>query len=91
MSRTTTDHDEIRKWVEDNGRRPAVIPGTGGPQDPGVLTLDFHDGELVEPIAWDAFFKDFDSKRLEFFYRDQPAGAEDATLFRFLVKDEAAP
>jgi hypothetical protein len=30
-SRTLTDHDEIRKWVEARGGRPARVKGTGNP------------------------------------------------------------
>src|SRR5581483_10832837 len=29
MTRTTTDHNEIRKWAEDRGARPARVKGTG--------------------------------------------------------------
>lgn len=28
-SRTTTDHDEIRRWAEERGGRPASVRGTG--------------------------------------------------------------
>jgi hypothetical protein len=29
-SKTTTDHDEIKKWVESRGGKPATVKGTGG-------------------------------------------------------------
>lgn len=36
-SRMLTDHDEIRKWVEARGGRPARVKGTGDPlPDEGV-------------------------------------------------------
>ena len=27
-TRTTTDHEEIRRWVEEHGGKPATIKGT---------------------------------------------------------------
>src|SRR4051794_34732042 len=41
-SKTTTDHDEIRRWAEERGGRPATVEGTeGGGEDAGVLRIDF--------------------------------------------------
>ena len=36
-SKTTTDHDEIRRWVEERGGRPAAVKETGNGDDPGIL------------------------------------------------------
>jgi hypothetical protein len=44
-SRTTTDHDEIRKWVEAHDGSPAAVGGTGN-GDLGVLRIDFPGGAL---------------------------------------------
>ncbi|MEX0742385.1 MAG: hypothetical protein WD079_06270, partial [Phycisphaeraceae bacterium] len=56
-SRKTTDHDEIRKWVESRKGRPARVLGTGGVDDPGLLRIDMPDEptgeENLEPITWD--------------------------------------
>jgi hypothetical protein len=49
-SRTTTDHEEIRRWAEERGGRPA----TGG--EPGVLRFDVNEPEdSLEEISWDDF------------------------------------
>ena len=40
-SKTTTDHDEIRRWVEERGGRPARVTDTGSDGDPGILRIDF--------------------------------------------------
>jgi len=29
-TKITTDHDEIRRWVEARGGKPATVKGTGG-------------------------------------------------------------
>lgn len=38
---TTTDHDEIRKWVESNNGKPACVRDTGKGDDRGVLRFNF--------------------------------------------------
>ena len=37
MANTTTDHEEIRKWVESRGGCPARVKRTGSDGDPGIL------------------------------------------------------
>lgn len=73
-SRVTTDHDEIRRWVEARGGRPARVRGTGRrANDPGLLRIDYpgFSGERsLEPISWDRFFKAFDDNKLAFVYQD---------------------
>ena len=36
---TTTDHDEIRRWVEERGGKPSRVKRTGGSDDPGILRI----------------------------------------------------
>jgi hypothetical protein len=70
--RTTTDHEEIRAWVEARGGRPARVKGTGGKGDPGLLRIDypgFSGEETLEPISWDEFFDAFEKHRLAFVYQ----------------------
>lgn len=68
-SSTTTDHDEIRRWVEEHGGRPTTVKGTGKDGAPGLLRIDFQDAdEELEPIEWDAFFEKFDSDNLAFLH-----------------------
>src|SRR3954470_6772233 len=35
MAESTTDHDAIRRWVEERGGRPVSVKGTGG-DDAGI-------------------------------------------------------
>jgi len=61
----TTNHDEIRRWVEKNNGRPACVQGTGKGKDPGVLRIDFDEkDEKLEEISWDAWFEWFDKNEL---------------------------
>ena len=60
-----TDHDEIRRWVEENNGRPACVKGTGKGKDPGILRIDFdEEDEGLEAIEWDAWFKAFEENDL---------------------------
>jgi len=70
MSKTTTDHDEIRAWAKKHGAVPAAVDRThedGG--DVGIIRLMFpkasqsEHGSLVE-IGWDEFFEQFDESEL---------------------------
>ena len=74
-SKTTTDHDEIRRWVESRGGKPAAVTGTGSGDDPGILRINFDepggdDDDRLEEISWDEWFKAFDENDLAFLYQD---------------------
>ena len=80
-SKTTTNHDEIRRWVEQRGGRPASVRDTGGDDDPGILRVDFGDqDEGLEEISWDEFFQAFDENDLAFLHQDE---TEDGSQSRF--------
>ena len=76
-AKTTTDHDEIRRWVESRGGRPAAVRETGGGDDPGILRIDFtdepggDDDDRLEEISWDEFFRAFEENDLAFLYQEE--------------------
>ena len=86
-SKTTTDHDTIRKWAEERGGRPAGVKGTGGGEDPGVLRIDFPGGAELEEISWDEFFEKFEENKLAFLYQDEKASGEQSTFFKFVSRE----
>ncbi|HJT18720.1 MAG TPA: hypothetical protein VJ853_15090, partial [Thermoanaerobaculia bacterium] len=68
----TTDHKQIRKWVEERGGHPAHVKRTGGKSDPGVLRIDYpgySGGKTLERISWDKWFRAFDRNNLAFLYQ----------------------
>jgi hypothetical protein len=92
QTRTTTDHEEIRRWVEEHGGRPARVRRTGGDDDPGVLRIDFPGGareDELEPISWDAWFRKFDEQGLALLYQEQRANGEDSTFAKLVRRDRA--
>jgi hypothetical protein len=86
-SKKTTDHEEIRRWAEEHGGRPARVKGTG---DPGVLRIDFPggagEGEL-EPISWEEWFDAFDRNNLALLYQEEKASGEDSTFAKLVSRD----
>jgi len=83
-AKRTTDHDEIRRWVEKRGGHPAHVKRSGSEDDPGILRIDFpgYSGEQsLEPVDWDTWFQKFDENELAFLYQD-----EDGSRFNKLVR-----
>jgi hypothetical protein len=89
LTKVTSDHDEIRRWAEERGGKPARVKGTGDDNDPGLLRIDFPDGPdpNLEPISWDEWFRKFDEKQLAFLYEDKTASGE-IRYFNKLVSRE---
>jgi hypothetical protein len=82
-SKTTTDHEEIRNWVEERGGYPARVKGTDEDGGVGLLRVDFpgFSGEdTLERITWDEFFKGFEENNLAFLYQEE---TKDGAISRF--------
>jgi hypothetical protein len=88
-SRTTTDHEEIRRWVEEHGGTPAAVEGTGGGVDPGVLRLAFPgygDDERLTEISWEDWFAAFEDNGLALLYQPEHADGEDSTFNKIVSR-----
>jgi hypothetical protein len=86
-TRTTTDHDEIRKWAEEHGGAPAAVRGTASDDSPGVLRIDFPGGageDTLQHIDWEEWFAAFDQADLAFLYQVHKASGEDSTFFKLI-------
>lgn len=90
QSNTTTDHDEIRRWVEEHDGTPATVRGTeSGGDDAGILRIDFPGGageDQLQHISWDDWFAKFDDSKLAFLYQEQKASGEDSTFFKLVSR-----
>ena len=82
LSRTTRDHEEIRRWAEERGGKPAHVKSTGSKEDIGILRIDFpgfSGARSLEHISWDDWFKAFDENGIKFaFPQVRVAGQESA-------------
>lgn len=88
-SQTTTDHEEIRRWVEEHSGKPATVKGTERGDDAGVLRIDFPGGageDRLEHISWDDWFAKFEDSGLAFLYQEEKASGEDSTFFKLVSR-----
>jgi hypothetical protein len=89
-SKTTTDHEEIRRWVEERGGWPAAVKDTGGKDDPGLLRIDFpgySGNQSLEKISWEDFFEKFEEKNLAFLYQDEKRDGEESRFFKLINRE----
>jgi len=90
VTNSTTDHNQIRKWAEERGAKPACVRGTADHNDIGVIRLDFpgFTGEdKLQPMSWDDWFDKFEERKLALIYQDETAGGQ-KTNFNKLVSRE---
>jgi tRNA (mo5U34)-methyltransferase len=70
-AQATTDHEQIRKWAQERGGKPACVKGTRRGES-CLLRIDFPGGageESLEEIPWDEFFNVMDERGLVFLYQ----------------------
>lgn len=94
LSRTTRDHNEIRKWAEARGAVPAEVRGTEKGGEPGILRFEFPDApnrndDKLQRISWEDFFKKFDERGLELVFQETTADGARSN-FNKLVRPENA-
>jgi hypothetical protein len=87
-AKITTDHDEIRKWAEARGGRPAVVRGTE------ILRLEFPkapnaDDDDLEEITWDQFFEKFDEADLALLHQEKTADGKKSNFNKLIGRETA--
>jgi hypothetical protein len=89
---TTTDHEEIRRWVEKRGGRPARVRETGSDGDPGMLRIDFPgrgEDDALEPMSWDDWFDAFDENELAFLYQEETKQGDESRFSKLVSRDSS--
>ncbi|TCU09683.1 hypothetical protein [Rhizobium sullae] len=83
-SNTTTDHQEIRNWVEARQGHPARVKGR---EPGGILRIDFGEPEeSLEKISWDKFFEIFDENKLAFLYQEKTDDGRTSRFSKFVAR-----
>ena len=91
-AKTTTNHEEIRKWVEKRGGHPAVVSATeNNDRAGGLLRIDYdepggNNDDRLHRITWNEFFDIFDKNGIAFLY--DPDG--DSRFSKFVQKESAS-
>jgi len=89
-SKTTTNHDEIRRWVEERGGQPARVKETGSNGDPGILRIDYPGvgaEDSLEKISWEEWFDAFEDNGLAFLYQEQTKEGEESRFSKLVSRD----
>jgi hypothetical protein len=91
-AKTTTNHDEIRRWVEQRGGHPAVVSSTENSRgrDGGLLRIDYdepsgNDDDQLHRITWNEFFRIFDDNAIAFLHDPE----DDSRFSKFVQKEPA--
>ena len=87
---TTTDHDVIKKWIEDRNGHPAVVRATeDNGKSGGLLRVEFRDPEdKLHEIDWDEFFQVFEENKLAFLHQDKTADGKVSRFNKFINREE---
>lgn len=80
----TTDHGEIRSWVEERGGRPSRVKDAG---DGGILRIEFGGPEKqLQEIGWDEFFRIFEENELAFLRQEETGSGETSRFNKFVER-----
>ncbi|HEY7786655.1 MAG TPA: hypothetical protein VIB00_18135 [Pyrinomonadaceae bacterium] len=88
--KVTTDHEEIRRWVEERGGHPSRVKGTDEKNRSGVLVIDYpgYSGtQTLEKITWDEFFEGFEANELAFLYQDETKRGGESRFSKLINRD----
>lgn len=79
INRVLTEREEIIRWAESRGARPACVRDGSYIDDVGMIRFDFPDysgRESLKRISWDEWFERFEKENLALVVEDQtPAGS----------------
>ena len=90
-AKVTTDHKQIRKWVESRGGHPAAVKRTDHGNKLGVLRIDFpgFSGEdSLERVDWEPWFETFEQKGLAFLYQETTADGSESRFNKLVSRQE---
>jgi hypothetical protein len=91
-SHTTTDHQEIQRWVDERGGHPARVKGTESKNSAGLLRIDypgFSGEDSLEEISWEEFFDAFEKNGLAFLYQDKTADGKTSRFSKLIDRSSA--
>jgi hypothetical protein len=93
LSKTTQDHDTIRKWAEARRAMPAEVASTAKRNQTGILRFAFpkarnHKDENLKEISWDEFFEKFDQNGLELIYQEKTAEGAQSNFNKLIYPED---
>jgi len=94
-SKVTVDHDEIRRWAEERGARPAAVGRSQSDDGPGIIRLAFPGARksrdnALEEISWNEWFERFDENHLALLHQEETAAGERSNFNKIISRETAA-
>ena len=95
LSKTTQDHDEIRRWAEARNAIPCEVASTEQDGEAGILRFCFpkaknRNDDSLKEIDWEEFFSKFDENGLSLVYQEKTAGGEQSNFNKLIHADSEA-
>jgi len=91
-SKVLTEREEIQRWAEDRGAKPACVRNTGDEEDIGMIRLDFpgySGADSLQPIGWDEWFDKFEESNLALLVQEETADGEISNFNKLINRDNA--
>lgn len=89
-SKTTDNHNTIKKWIEERDGEPALVEGIVDKEKAGeMLRIDFKDNSEgpLNTISWEKFFEIFDENNLEFLYQGKTQDGGKSKFCKFIDQE----
>lgn len=89
-AKVTTDHNEIRQWVEEREGRPARVKGTESKDSAGLLRIDyagFSGEDTLEEMTWEEFFDAFEKNGLAFLYQEETKDGKESRFSKLVDRN----
>ncbi|WP_026464266.1 hypothetical protein [Adhaeribacter aquaticus] len=88
QSKTSTDHNTIKKWAEEHDGKPARVKGTGN-EEGGLLRINFpgYAEDNLEEISWEEFFKTFEDRNLAMLYQEETKDGKESRFSKFVNRE----
>jgi hypothetical protein len=95
LSKTTQDHDEIRRWAEARNAIPCEVASTERDGEAGILRFCFpnaknRNDDSLKQIEWDQFFEKFDENGLSMVFQEKTAGGARSNFNKLIHADSEA-
>jgi hypothetical protein len=95
LSKTTQDHDEIRRWAEARNAIPCEVASTERDGEAGILRFCFpkaknRNDDSLKQIEWDQFFEKFDENGLSMVFQEKTAGGARSNFNKLVHADSEA-
>lgn len=95
LSKSTRDHEEIRRWADARGAVPAEVRSTEQGDELGILRLCFpkargRNNDNLSEISWEDFFRKFDENDLELVYQEKTAAGNQSNFNKLVHADRSS-